>query len=327
MRAAYITAHGPANAIVVGDLPMPVRGPADVLVAVQTVAVNQVDGYVRSGRWPTPIPLPFVVGRDLVGTVVESDAARLFALSDQVWCNSLGYAGRQGAAAEYAVVPIDRLYRLPKGADPVAAVASLHPAATAVLGLRYRADVRAGDTVLIGGAAGSIGRCAVQLAAAAGLRVVATARPKDHDLCRRLGAEAVFDYLDKNLAQEVKSVAPDGVDLHWDTSGHGQLNDAVSMVRPGGQILITAGREPQPPTPLWPMYTADISVTGFVISRANTAELAAAARALNARLAGDGFAIDVADVLPLDKTAEAQARVESGQAGRIVIAVAARPGQ
>jgi len=110
--------------------------------------------------------------------------------------------------------------------------------------------------------------------------------------------------------------------MHWDTSRHGQLNAAVAMVRPGGRILITAGREPQPPAPLWPLYTRDVSVTGFVISRATTAELASAARAINARLDA-GFAINVTDVLPLDRTAEAHARVEAGQAGRIVITVPA----
>jgi NADPH:quinone reductase-like Zn-dependent oxidoreductase len=95
------------------------------------------------------------------------------------------------------------------------------------------------------------------------------------------------------------------------------------MAAPGGRILITAGREPQPPTPLWPLYTNDISVTGFVISRAATAELAAAARAINDRLSsGADFALTISDVLPLDQTAQAHTRVESGESGRIVIKVA-----
>jgi len=322
MRAAYITATGPADAIAVGELPVPAPGPADALVAVEVVAVNPVDTYVRSGRYPTPMPFPFVVGRDLVGTVALGDAAGTFAPGDRVWSNSLGHGGRQGPAAEYAVAPVDRLYRLPEGADPVSAVASLQPAATAFIGLHRRAYLRAGETVLVGGAAGNVGGCAVQFAAASGARVIATARPEDHDRCRRLGAAAVLDYRDPELVDHVLSVAPGGVDLHWDTSGRGELNAAAAMLRPGGRILVTAGREPQPPTPLWPLYTRDITVVGFVISRASTADLADAARALNARLGGAGFAITVNDVLTLDETGQAHARVESGQPGRIVIRVA-----
>jgi NADPH:quinone reductase-like Zn-dependent oxidoreductase len=323
MRAAFITATGPPDAIVAGELPAPAPGPADVLVAVEAVAVNQVDTYIRGGRWRTAMPFPFVVGRDLVGTVAEGDRAGIFAPGDRVWANSLGYAGRQGATAEYAVVPADRLYRLPDNADPVAAVASLHPAATAFVGLHHRAHLRADQTVLVGGGAGSVGGCAVRLAAAAGARVIATARAEDHERCRRLGADAVFDYRDQALAEHVLSAAPGGVDVHWDTSGHGQLDSAAAMVRPGGRILVTAGRQPQPPTPWWPLYTRDISVIGFVISRATTAELADAARTINAHLTGPGFAVSVAGVLPLEETRQAHAEVESGRRGRLVIQVTA----
>ena len=65
MRAAYITELGPAEAIRVGDLPVPVPGPTDVLVRVEVVVVNPVDILVRSGTYPTPTRFPFVVGRDL----------------------------------------------------------------------------------------------------------------------------------------------------------------------------------------------------------------------------------------------------------------------
>ena len=321
MRAAFITATGPASAIVAGELPVPAPGPADVLVAVETVAVNQVDTYIRSGRWPTPLPFPFVVGRDLVGTVARGDAAGIFAPGERVWANSLGYDGRQGACAEYALVPVDRLYRLPDRADPVVTVASLHPAATAFISLHHRAHLRAGDTVLVGGGAGSISACVIQLAVMAGAKVIATARPEDHERCRRLGVNAVFDYRAQDLPAHVLSAAPQGVDLHWDTSGHAHLSAAAEMVKPGGRILVTAGREPQPPAPLWPLYTRDISVIGFVISRATAAELADTARCLNTCLGGSGFAIKVADVLTLDKTAKAHNVVESGQRGRIVIRV------
>jgi len=254
--------------------------------------------------------------------VAEAGLGSGFTPGERVWCNSLGHGGRQGCCAERAVVAADRLYRLPVGADPLTAVAALHPAATAFLGLHHRARVCAGQTAFVGGGAGSVGSCAVQFAKEAGLQVIATARPGDHGRCRDLGADAVFDYDQPNLADRVLGVAPGGVDLLWDTSGHSQLAAVAPMVADGGQILITAGREPQAPTRLWPLYTRDISVLGFVISLATSAELADAARAINRRLAGPGFAIRIAGVLPLARIAEAHATVEEGRSrGRIVIRI------
>ena len=74
MRAASITELGPADAIRVGELPTPVPGPTDVLVRVELVVVDPVDTLVRSGAYRTPTPFPFVIGRDLVGTVAEAGA-------------------------------------------------------------------------------------------------------------------------------------------------------------------------------------------------------------------------------------------------------------
>jgi NADPH:quinone reductase-like Zn-dependent oxidoreductase len=101
-------------------------------VRADAIAVDPVDAFVRSGAYATPTPFPFVVGRDVVGTVAETGPGAVgFRVGDRVWCNSLGHGGRQGACAEYSVVPVDRLYHLPDGVDPVTAVAALHPAATA----------------------------------------------------------------------------------------------------------------------------------------------------------------------------------------------------
>lgn len=177
MSAAYLTALGPPDRIQFGDLPVPVAGPTDVLVAINLVAVDPVDTPIRSGAYPTLTPFPFVVGRDLVGTVVAPGPGAPFRPGDQVWCNSLGHDGRQGSFAGYAVVPAERLYRLPAGADPAVAVA--HPAATAYLAWFVHARLRPAETVYVSGASGNVGFAAVQLAQGAGARIVASARPAD----------------------------------------------------------------------------------------------------------------------------------------------------
>ncbi len=148
MRAAFITEPGPPEAIQVGELPVPVPGPTVVLVAGEVAAVKAADTFSRSGRYPTPMPLPFVVGRDLVGTVTAVCPGSGFAPGERVWCNSLGHGGRQGSCATYAVVPADRLYPLPDGAEPAAVVAAFHPAATAFIGLHHRVCARSGQAIL-----------------------------------------------------------------------------------------------------------------------------------------------------------------------------------
>src|SRR5699024_9875534 len=117
--------------------------------------------------------LPFVIGRDLVGTVAAVGAGVAgFAVGDRVWCNSLGHDGRQGAFAEYAVVAADRLSPRPDGVEPQAAAAVLHAAATAHIGLVREARLAAGDTVFVEGAGGAVGSAITQMATAMGARVI-----------------------------------------------------------------------------------------------------------------------------------------------------------
>jgi NADPH:quinone reductase-like Zn-dependent oxidoreductase len=315
MHAAFVDRPGPAESIRYGVLPVPAPGPTDVLVRVEAIAVNHVDTFVRSGSYATPLPSPFVVGRDLVGTIVECSAgAPGFAVGDRVWTNSLGHAGRQGAAAEYAVVPADRLYRAPDGAAAAELVAVLHPAATAFLAVELHGAVRPGETVLVAGAAGHVGRAAVLLAARAGARVVATARAEDADMVRTLGADVVVDYRSPDLAARLHAAAPDGVDVHVDTSGHHDLDLAVGLMARGGRIVLLAGMGARPALPVGAVYTHDLQLRGFAISVATVDELAAAARRIN-QLAADGSLRPRAvEQLPLAAAADAHQRLEAGDA-------------
>lgn len=320
--AAYVDELGPADTIRVGPLPVPAVGSTDLLVAVEAVAVDPVDTFVRSGTFPTPVPLPLVVGRDLVGRVAAVGAGvGGFVVGDRVWANSLGHGGRQGSFAGYAVVPVDRLYHLPEGVDPVQTVALAHPAATAWLGLHRHAHVQAGDVAYVGGGGGNVGECVVRLAASAGLRVVASASAADLDRVREAGAGTVVDYRSPDLVDQLRAAAPEGFDLHWDTSGHHDLEATVGLVRRGGRVLLTAaGPEASVPLPVGTAYTKDVGLLGFVISNATVEDLAAAARAVNRRLADGTLRARVAEVLPLSATAEAHRRIEAGEvSGRLVL--------
>jgi NADPH:quinone reductase-like Zn-dependent oxidoreductase len=323
MRAAYITELGPAEAIRVGDLPVPVPGPTDVLVRVEVVVVNPVDILVRSGGYSTPTPFPFVVGRDLVGTAAEVGAGTVgFAAGDRVWCNSLGHGGRQGSFAEYAVVPAERLYRLPAAADPVAAVGRFPPVAPAYLALFRRGELRPTETVYVGGAAGNVGTAMTALASSGGARVLAGARAEDAEWCRAAGADEVVDYRDPDLRGRLAALAPAGIGLYVDTSGHLDLPAALDLLADGGRIVLMAGVTQRLTLPAGALYTHDRRIVGFVISRAGTGELAEAAAVLNGRLAAGDLPVRVRAVWPLERTAEAHQAVEQGLRGRTVLRVA-----
>src|SRR5215472_14329925 len=268
MKAAFVERTGPAETIQVGELPVPAPGPTDVLVQVDAAAVNQVDTYIRAGLYPTPMPFPFIVGRDLTGTVAEAGPGTPFRAGERVWCNSLGHEGRQGSCAEIAVVS-----------------------------------------------------AAVQFASEAGARVIATARPHDHERCRELGAESVLDFDDPDLPARVLDLVPHGVDVCWDTSGRADLNALAPVIGARGRVLLTAGRQGAPPLSTWAFYTRDISLVGFVISRATVDELADAAAAINRRLSGGGLPPRIAEVFDLEHTAAAHTRVEARAPGRTVIRV------
>ncbi|NHI07157.1 oxidoreductase [Streptomyces sp. KO7888] len=324
MRAAYIDDFGPAHSIRFGTLPDPRPGPHEVLVDVEASTANHVDTFIRSGAVETPVEFPFVVGRDLVGRVAGTGAAVTgHETGDRVWCNSMGHAGRQGAAAERVAVPSDRLYRLPDGVDPRTAVTVLHPAATAYLGLVVHGRLRAGETVVVVGAAGNVGAAMVVVAAAAGARVVAVARARDAAYCRDLGAVAVVDRDGTDPEGRLARLCPEGVDVYADAAGANDLATAVGLLARRGRVVLLAGLHTAPVLPVGPLYVGDGSVVGFAITGASVGELAEAAARVNELLAAGRLRPRATTVLPLSATGEAHRMLESGQLhGRRVVLTA-----
>lgn len=321
MRAAFIRATGGVERIEVGDLPVPRPGPTDVLVRMQASEVNHVDLFVRSGAYRTHTPFPFVIGRDLVGTVVEAGAGvASLEVGQRVWCNSLGHHGRQGAFAEYAVVAEDRLYPLPEGVDAKEAAAVLHTAATAHLGIVREARLLAGETLFVEGG-GGVGSTVVQMASAMGARVIATAAPEDEAWVRGLGAQAVFDYHAKDVYAQVRAASPDGIDVWWDTSGHNDFAQCLPLLAMGGRAVVMSGLQGgAPPLAVGAMYTRDITLHGFAISNASVDDLARAAAAINRLLASGKLKARVGATHRLADAAQAHAAMASGSVrGRIVV--------
>jgi len=307
---------GPAENIRYGRLPDPTPATGELLVRVLATAVNPVDTYVRSGSYRTAVPMPFVVGRDVVGDVlVAGPGVRQFSIGERVWSNSLGYDGRQGAAATLAIVPVDRTVRLPRSVDPVRAAAASHPGSTAATALLHHARLAAGETLLVFGANGSVGSAAVQIGRECGARVVAVVR-RPEAVAAGPAADLTLDSSRHDVAAALRRLAPGGADVVWDTAGHQPLATAVELAALRGRVLLTAGGSRQEMLPVGPFYTRNVALLGFVMSRASVAELTESAALVGGMLAAGTLSVRPPEVLPLSAAADAHRRVEDALAGR-----------
>ena len=257
MKAAYIKELGPPEKIIFGDIPEPVIDASGALVKVVAVAVDPIDTYIRRGAFPMNLSFPFIIGRDMVGVVasVGCDVPR-FSAGDRVWCNNQGYHGRQGTFAEYLAIDERFLYPLPDGVDEREAVAVVHSATTASIGLLREAKLRAGESVFINGGAGNVGSAVLQLATNLGAHVIVTAgSDSDLEYCRKLGAARAVNYKTGDIVKAISEFAPDGIDVYWDTTTKPDFERAVPLLSHRGRIVLMAGLDA-----VWSKYSCGAAV-------------------------------------------------------------------
>jgi NADPH2:quinone reductase len=319
MKAAYIEKVGPPENIIFGDLPEPGIGVGQVLVKVAAVAVDPIDTYIRRGAFPMNLTFPFIIGRDMVGTVeAVGDSVKRFSPGARVWCNNQGYHGRQGTFAEYLAIDEELLYAVPHGADEKAAIAVVHSATTAAIGLIREAHLRAGESVFINGGAGNVGSAVLQLAVNLGARVILTAGSnEDLAYCRSLGAERAINYKTEDVVQAISEFAPKGVDVYWDTTTKPDFERAVPLLAHRGRIILMAGLDSHPSFPVGAFYPKDCSMRGFAITNATIEELKNCATTINEWLSVGKLAARIDRVMPLAEAAQAHRLIEDSQRGLV----------
>lgn len=329
MKAAYIEKTGPPESIQIGELPDPTAGPGQVLIRCEAVAVNPIDTYIRSGAVAMKLPSPFVVGCDLAGTVAAvGEGVTGFRPGDRVWSTNQGLLGRQGTFAELAAVDTDWVFATPDGVESTAAAACALVGVTAHIGLT-RAKIRANDTVLVIGGSGGVGSMVIQIAKACGANVIATAGSEEKcRIAESLGADFTINYQSESIAQRTKALAPEGVDVFWETRREPDFDTAVELLAERGRMVLMAGREARPEFPVGPFYVKECSLHGFAMFKATPDEMRLAADDIHDWLADEQLKPHIGRVMKLSDAAEAHRLQEqatlngnSSLSGKIVLEI------
>ncbi|UJR83253.1 zinc-binding dehydrogenase [Sandaracinus amylolyticus] len=203
-----------------------------VLLQVEATGVSFAEVQMRRGRYPGQPPFPFVPGYDVVGRVIEVGEG-----VDRRWVGARAAAMTHvGGWAAHVVLDAEDLVPVPEGLDAAEVVALVVNGATAWKMLHRVARVRAGQTIVVHGAGGGVGTLLVQLARLAGARVIGTCRGAQRATVEALGAIAI-DYQGGRVLEQVRAIAPEGVDAVFDHVGGTSLRTSWAMLARRGTLV------------------------------------------------------------------------------------------
>jgi NADPH:quinone reductase-like Zn-dependent oxidoreductase len=299
MKAARFSRFGGPEVLEIVDLPDPHPGPGRVRIAVRAAGVNASDWKKRQGLMDQD--LPQTMGYEAAGIVDElGEGVTDVAIGDSVF----GFSPDGAAQAELAVLsdyspispPLD-----------FAAAAALPAAVETAARALDQLGVEFGSTVLINGASGSVGSAAVQLAVARGARVIGTGSPATHDFLRSLGAEPIA-YGD-GMAERIRALASDGVDLALDVAGSGVLPELIELAGNPEHVITIAD-------------FAGAQRYGVRFSRGDAGRAIYALAQIGDLIESGRFTLPVGQAFPLTDVAEAHRVGEAGHVrGKLVLLI------
>ncbi|MGO8532044.1 NADP-dependent oxidoreductase [Rhizobium ruizarguesonis] len=308
MTSYRVHAFGGPEVIKAETLSLEPPGSGELRVRVKAVGVGPWDGWIRSGKSALPQPLPLTLGSDYAGVVdAVGPDVKGFKPGDAVY----GVTNERftGAYSDYAVVKAGMAAQKPVTVDDVTAASVPVIAVTAKQALFQHALLKAGQTVLIHGAAGSVGAFAVQLGRMAKLKVLATCAGEDAKYVKRLGADLVIDYKKQKFDHEVN-----GVDAVIDLVGGETQIRSFGVIRRGGH-LISAVSKPDD------ALASKLEIKSmFFLVAVTTGELIDIAAAMD----NGQLETRIGEVLPLSSAIEAHQMLEGKRPrgkGKIVMTV------
>jgi NADPH:quinone reductase len=298
------------------DVEKPHPGAGEVLIRVVAAGTNPVDAKFRAAGGSVGLEAPIVLGADISGVVEElGPGVTDLAPDDEVYYTPevLG-PGSNGAYAEYHVVKANIVAKKPASLSHEAAAAVPLAGGTAYEAIVRRLALRVGETILIHGGAGGVGSFAVQIAKAAGARILATASSDNQEILKELGADMTVDY----KSQDVTGVALDdtggeGVDAVFDTVGGGTIVDSIPATKSFGRLATILGAQGD----LTPLYQKNQTLYGVFLTRER-----ARLEEMSALIERGQVRPLVAEVLPLEEVGKAHERLDSGHGrGKVVLRV------
>jgi len=259
MKAMVCKDWGPADSLELQELPDLVPGPGQVAVDVRAAGVNFPDVLTVQGKYQVKPPLPFTPGNEFAGVVrAVGDDVRGVAVGDRV----IGFT-QTGAFAEQALAPATVLMPMPPGMDFDTAAAITLTYGTSHHAVVDRGQLKAGETMLVLGAAGGVGLAAIEIGKALGARVIAAASSADKlAVCREHGADVLIDYTQEDLREALKAATNGkGPDVIYDPVGGPYSEPALRSIAYRGRHLVigfAAGDIPKLPWNLMLLKSASV---------------------------------------------------------------------
>jgi NADPH:quinone reductase-like Zn-dependent oxidoreductase len=318
------------------DRALPVAGPGQVLVRMEATGVSFAEQQMRRGRYYDQPPFPFVPGYDMVGTVLAAGES----VAPGLVGTRVAALLKTGGWASHIVVDAADTVPVPDGISATRAETVVVNGVTAWQMLHRKARVRTGQTVVVLGANGGVGTVLVQLALAAGAKVIGTASVRHHDVLRARGVTPV-DYRSGDVAAQIRALAPGGVDAVFDHVGGRGIMDSWRLLAPGGTLVSygSASTRDDEGSKQWPVLKliARLALWNALPNRRRAsffnvwAGRSLAKNRFRARLRADltqffealergEIVAHIAAELPLARVAEAMRLAESGTvAGKVVL--------
>ncbi|MNU63645.1 Phthiocerol synthesis polyketide synthase type I PpsC [compost metagenome] len=312
--------QGPADALRLAERPLPAPAAGEIRVRVRAAGVNRPDIVQREGRYPPPPGASDILGLEIAGEVdAVGDGVARWSVGDRV-CALLG----GGGYADYAVVDARHALPVPDGLDFVEAAALPETAFTVFANVFEGGGLKAGETLLIHGATSGIGVMAIQMAKAAGARVIATSRSAAKaEAAHALGADVSLDATNGDLLEAIR--AEGGADVVLDMVGAAYAELNLNALKPGGRWVVIAtltGALAQ--IDLMRVMLKRIVLTGSTLRSRPADEKARLAAAVEQTVwpwvAAGAVQAQVQATFPLDQAAAAHHRLEAGDhVGKIVL--------
>ena len=318
MKVIRVHEFGGPEVLRLEETPEPKPSAGQVLVRVRAAGVNPVDTYIRSGVHAVKPALPYTPGLDAAGEVeaVGEGVTRLAAGQRVYTAGSL-----TGAYAELVLCEESQCHPLPERVSFAQGAGIFTPYTTAYRALFQRAKAQPAETVLVHGASGGVGTAAVQLARAAGLRVVGTAGTEEgRRLVSEQGAHDVLDHRAPDYLEQLNGLTGGrGVDVILEMLANVNLDRDLGALAKGGRVVVVGSRGTVEINPRQAM-TRDASILGMTLFNISPQEFASIHAALGAGLEAGTLSPVVGRELPLAEAARAHEEVlKPGAYGKIVL--------